>query len=276
MKPSLPEGVAAALAAIVLVVAIVAVATRDTTPVTSSNGVAAPGTSAAPSEAPEETAQATRAAPGAARLPAGAPAASATGHPAATATAAQPGRYDYAETNSNGTRQSRYVVASQGGGKQTENTDDASTIDEVVWRPGGKFETATTFSFPSGSFRCVWSPSFVEYKFPLRIGSTWTVHTTCHPNAQSSLTLEGASRVVASERRDVGGTTVDDWIIATDATIRISSNGSTSTESTRDEDHFAPSYGITVYEVTATTDTDLSGLQTRDRTVRALQNLKPA
>src|SRR5207253_3821368 len=151
-----------------------------------------------------------------------------------------------------------------------------STIDEVVWYASGKLETATTFSFTSGSIRCVWNPRFVEYKFPLRIGSSWTVHTTCRPNGKSSITLDGTSRVVAQERRAVGGATVDAWIIATDATIKFTGNGSSFSEAIRDEDHFAPAYGLTVHEVATTTDTDRSGLQTRNRTVRDLQSLKPA
>jgi hypothetical protein len=144
-----------------------------------------------------------------------------------------------------------------------------------VWRANGKYETATTFSFPNGSFRCTWNPEFAEYEFPLRRGSSWHVQATCHPNAQSSITLSGTSRVMSQQRATVGGTPVDTWTIVTDATIRFTGNGASFTETIRDEDHFAPAYGVTVHEVATTTDTDPSGQQSHDQTTRDLKNLKP-
>jgi len=278
VRASFPEGVALAVAAVVLVVAIVGVTTRDTSKTSSGVAVSA---SASPSSTPQETASRDAAAAPAGsgepapRPPAPAPpVASGPVRPPA-AVPPKPGHYDYSETNSNGTRQSTLVIASQGGGKQTENTDDETTVDEVQWRSNGKFERATTFSFPNGSFRCVWNPEFVEYKFPLRTGSSWTVHTTCHPNAQSSITLDATSRVTGRERRSVAGAAVDAWVIVTDATIKFAGNGASFSEAIRDEDHFAPAYGLTVHEVAVTTDTDPTGVKSRDTTTRDLLRLKP-
>jgi hypothetical protein len=279
VRTSVPEGVGLAVAAIVLVVSLVVVATRSPSK-TSSDGAMSTATPApSVTEGPSSATPASSAAHAAnSAAPTRAPAAATTTAAPVRAGAAvppKPGRYEYTETDSSGPKTSTLDITSHGGGKQTENTDSGSAIDEVEWRPDGKYELATTFSFQAGSFRCDWNPDFVQYKFPLRRGSSWKVLTSCHPNAQSTITLSGSSRVSGQQRMTVGGVTVDTWILLTDAKITFSGNGTSFSESLQDEDHFAPRYGITVREIQTTTDTDPSGQQTHNKTTRELKSLKP-
>lgn len=250
MRASVPEGIVLATAVIVIGLSVAVVATRNPSR-TSSN-------TALPTETPPVTAPAPVA-------------------PVHTGVPRQPrpGRYEYTETDSNGTKISTLGITSRGDGKQTESQDQGNAIDEVVWRADGKIELATTFGFSSGSFRCDWNPDFVEYRFPVRQGASWSVQTSCHPSPQSSITLTGLSRVTGRHRVTVGRQSVDAWIIVTDAIIKFNGTGASFSEAIRDEDHFAPAYGITVHEVATTTDTDPSGQQTHDKTVRDLNSLVP-
>jgi hypothetical protein len=67
---------------------------------------------------------------------------------------------------------------------------------------------------------------------------------------------------------------VDTWVIVTDATIRFAGNGTSFSQAIRDEDHFAPAYGVTVHEIATTTDTDPGGQTSNHRVARELKSLK--
>ena len=185
------------------------------------------------------------------------------------------GKYEYRETDASGTHTSTLAITDTGPGRQTENTDNGQTIDEVAWGSAGKFDLATTFNVGQGSLRCAWSPVFAQYAFPLKAGKAWAVRSSCHPNTATSITLSGTSRVSGRQRVSVAGTSVDTWIVLTDATITFSGNGVAFTERLHDVDHFAPDRGVTVQEVETTTDRDPSGKQTHDTTTRVLQNVAP-
>ena len=272
MRPTIPEGVAAAVAAIVIVIAAVTVGTRG--PAATSSNAAAPPTASAP-PAVQGSSPAATAAPQSRSPQSSARAPARVAPKAGGPVPPEPGHYEYNETDSNGSRVSTLDITSHGAGRYTENQDTGSAVDEVVWRPTGKIELATTFSFATGSVRCDWTPDFVEYKFPLRVGLSWSVHTSCHPNASSYITLSGTSRVTGHQATAAAGQPVDTWIFVTDATITFKGTGGSFSEAIRDEDHFAPAYGITVREIATTTDTDSTGQKTHDRSVRDITSLKP-
>ena len=278
MRRSVPEGIALVVAVIVIAVSVAVVATRNTSK-TSSNTALSSETPAATREPSSSTPAPSSATKGGAavaptKAPVTAPAPAAPVHAGAPGPP-KPGRYEYTETDSNGTKTSTLDITSHGDGRQTEDQDQGNAVDEVAWRPNGKFELATTFGFSNGSVRCDWNPDFVEYRFPLRVGASWSVQTSCHPNPQSSITLSGTSHVMGRHRVTVGRQSVDTWIVVTDATIRFNGTGASFSEMIRDEDHFAPAYGITVHEVATTTDTDPSGQQTHDKTTRDVKSLAP-
>ena len=139
------------------------------------------------------------------------------------------------------------------------------------------YDLATTFGTPPNGIRCDWNPDWAEYAFPLAAGKSWTVHSTCHPAATASVDIVATLRVTGAERTNVGGVTVDVWVIVTDATITFKGPQATDTEKIHDEDHFAPDHGVTVREKTTSSGTDPStGKATNDTETRDLVSLFPS
>src|SRR5690348_9899876 len=138
MRPSVPEGIAAFVATVVLVVAAVTVATRG--PSEKASSAVAPAVTQAPPVTQEPSTSTT--APGSnGGAPTAAP--SGGGAPSAPVRPGGPappkaGHYEYSETDSNGARTSTLDITSHGSGRQTENEDTGSAIDEVAWGPSGK------------------------------------------------------------------------------------------------------------------------------------------
>ena len=125
------------------------------------------------------------------------------------------------------------------------------------------------------SVRCDWNPDLLEYEFPLRAGASWPERSSCHPSSTSTFSVDGTARVSGPEHLSVGGGSVVTWIVTFDGTLRVQGDTQSFSETIHDEDHFSPDHGITVKEVTNTTDTDPSGKQTKDSETRYLENLSP-
>jgi len=273
------ERAALAIAAVVLVLSSVVLAVGGPSKTKSESALASatpvPSASAQPEQAsapPVVTQAPATAAPTSA--PAPVVAVSGAVNPAA-AKPPVPGNYEYAETDSSGSRNSSLVITDHGSGRQTEDLDSGGAVDEMQWSPSGKYDLATFFSGPTGSVHCDWTPDFLQYKFPLHTGLSWNVQTSCHPSASSSIALSGSSHVSGARRMTAAGSQVDVWVVLTDATITFKGNGATFTEKLHDEDDFLPDHGITVREVEATTDTGSSGQQSKDTTTRDLKSLEP-
>lgn len=189
--------------------------------------------------------------------------------------APEAGTYTFKRTDASGTADEHLVVEDAGGGRQTERHPDIT--DEVQWSSSGKFARATTFGTPPNGVRCDWNPDWAEYAFPLTAGKSWTVKSSCHPAATASVEIVASLRVTRAERTSVGGTTVDVWVILTDATITFRTPQGTDVEKVQDEDHFAPDHGITVHEKTTSSGTDpATGKSTNDTETRELVSLYPS
>jgi hypothetical protein len=276
----LMERAALASAAVVLVLAVVSLATGGPSKSGSNSAIA----SATPS--PSVSAPSAIATPVPTVAPTKAPVA-ATKAPVKTAAPSGavrpgpvkppiPGKYLYDENDQGQTSSSSLEITDQGSGKMIENLDDGGQIDEVTWTAHAKYDDATTFGGGGGSIRCDWNPDFFQYVFPLHVGSSWTEKSSCHPNATVAFAVSGTSRVTGTKRVTVGAEQVDTWVVITDATITFGANGRSFTRKIHDEDDFAPDHGITVHEVEASSGTDPStGQPSSDNVTRQLKNLTP-
>src|SRR5581483_10530733 len=215
MRPRWVEGSAFVVALAVMVWSLMAIATHKTDETTQTAAL----TSAVPTEEPASSpADASTPAPvhsAAAGKPATtrAPTTGVTNGGAVRPGAAKPpiaGKYHYDEASSTGTRDSTLEITDQGAGKQIENMDDGSQVDEVIWKPSGKFTNATTFQGgPGGSVRCDWNPDVADYMFPLHAGLSWTLKSSCHPNATTEVDVNGTARVTSTKRLTIAGEQVD-------------------------------------------------------------------
>ena len=266
----------------VIVTALVAIGTRGS----SEPGTAAPladeTTSPEPTPthsppparpgAPAGTDQGVRSTPPAAIRPSGAPTPAA---PSSTASATALGTYEYSETNPEGTSDSTLEVTSQGGARRVENHDSGRAVSEVEWRRDGKYVRVSTFRTPGGDVRCDWNPDFVQFKYPLRRGASWAVQSSCRPNATTTLSVKGSGRVTEARERTVGGRRVSVWVVTSDVTFTFTGGGASQTLVLHDVEDFAPSHGLTVYDVLTTTATDPSGERSERKTTRVLKSLSP-
>ena len=282
MRPTISEWGALGAAVALIVTSLVVVGTRDTAETTAASPLtqefeppattAPPGATPRPAAGGRATARPDATAPSTIQTTAAPPATP----PRGTAGPPALGTYVYAETNPEGTQDSTFEVTSQGGGRRVENHDSGRAVSEVEWRPDAKYVRVSTFRTPGGDVRCDWNPDFVQFKFPLRRGIAWTIDSRCRPNATSTIAVKGSARVTGARQRTVGGERVAVWVVISDVTFTFSGNGASFSQAVHDEEDFAPSHGLTVFDVLTTTGTAPSGEQSRRRTTRVLKSLRPA
>lgn len=174
------------------------------------------------------------------------------------------GKYTYVTSNgtpitfvvegragASGTRQREYFTDDKGqpAGESDQNTwwkGDSKVIEDGKYSGGGQ----ATY--------CDWNPDLLQYPLPLNANSSWNVDSSCKVDlgpqggGQGTLRSTGSSRVVGTERLQVGTKNVDCWVIEGSSTIVVSNaTGQTIfTIQTTVKDWFAAKYGVSARVVT--------------------------
>ena len=166
--------------------------------------------------------------------------------------------------------------------KMVQQQDSATFIHTIAWAPDALRLELTRFEASFGgqayAYDCDWNPDTVEFALPLAAGKTWTVDSRCtaeievQPGQKQTLTIHrtGNQSVTGQKRVDVGGTSVNVWVIEGKTTVQTSGAFNSRQESDGTI-HMAPEYGLRVYqkEVTrgsqgdATVEVKLTSLKPR-------------
>ena len=157
-------------------------------------------------------------------------------NPSPSGTQPKAGRYDYTSSVDPDERIT-FRMEPLGGGRYREHIefDEAppglEVFQETVWSGERKVQDKETSRFAGEERTCDWQPDLVLYQFPLRRGATWQTKGAC-TQGDDSREREMTFRVLGAQRLQVGGRSVDVWVI----------EGGQGSEV---RDYFAPDYGVT-------------------------------
>lgn len=190
-----------------------------------------------------------------------------SGSPVNPGAAAPPKAGKYAYTTSSGAALNLVVEArpSSTGVRQREyftdeNGQPAGSGDQNVWwKADSKVIEDGKYGQGDRSTNCNWEPDLLQYVLPLNANSSWKIDSSCPTDlgpqgGPGKITNTGNYRVVGTERLQVGGKSVDCWVIeGTSDTVIKNATGQTvfSFQSTS-RDWFAPKYGVSARALTTT------------------------
>lgn len=190
--------------------------------------------------------------------------------PSPDATPPKVGVYTYEETTNGETEDTTLRIADAGSGRQEEETDDGTA--EVQWRDEGKYILTAEF----GGFECDFEPDILEIKLPLKKGSSWSFDGKCEPFQGIVVKFKGSSKVTGTEKRTVGDTRVETWVIESKGEVSTDTpQGSFDMKITGSE-RFDPEHGLFVYSKgTAEGEDPSSGENVKESTTSRLKSLTP-
>ncbi|MDQ1396608.1 MAG: hypothetical protein QOG64_1867 [Acidimicrobiaceae bacterium] len=207
--------------------------------------------------------------------------------PAAVAKPPRPGSYRYTGQGNDTGDPGGFTVKVEADGEGGGVTHQVISIPQS----GGNFRNNAAWSNKQLSFErseltqggasysCQWQPATTEYAFPLSVGRTWSMDSTCSASAVGqafSIRRVERSEVKGIAAVAVGGTSVTTWVIERTSTVTITTvNGKDTNQSTTTE-QFAPDRGLFVHRHIDSTETGPDGKPQPASTDVSLQSLDPA
>ena len=267
------DQLALALAWLILVLAVVAIATGGPSDVVRP-GALDPAPAMADAGSAETDVPSTSGATTAPSVSSGPAVTAQTPRPVQTGAANPPraGTYDYRETTDGEVSATMLRIADRGDGRYAEARENA--INEVRWTDDGKFIVQTRFG---PRFRCDWSPQIRELVLPLSAGKAWELEGSCADGSRIDVAFEGTSRVEGTRNVTVEGREIEAWVIRSEATVTFVSGPDSFSQRLSSDDRFAPAYGLYVRSTEKTKGPDPTTGRIRETTtVRELVSLSPS
>ncbi len=109
-------------------------------------------------------------------------------------------------------------VANQGALGQQEYLD-GQRVNDVAWRPDGKYTLQTMYGQPEGLV-CDWEPDARELAFPLEVGQ-WKWRSSCSPYPGLVMERSATSEVTGAAQVIIGGKDVVVWVIRVQSSLRF-------------------------------------------------------
>lgn len=171
-----------------------------------------------------------------------------------------PGVYTYRETSTdqegNTSEQEREVsVENLGAGaegtRQKASFSEQSTTVELfaLWRSDGAWITHWKVSSPQGSFECDWEPDYPHLELPLEVGAEWSSDVSCDTQVDSQpgrFRQQETARVVGTEKVDVGGVSVDTFVIERTTKLESEFGAFQTTQDITERENLSLRYGLEV------------------------------
>jgi hypothetical protein len=181
-----------------------------------------------------------------------APAASSTDPGAEQAPAV--GTYTYVScTDSSDTTDVKVAAAQSGNGvTRRDVTEEAGGLSQTAteaYGPNGILQEVLTIKTGFADIKCDWNPDVLLFPAQLSVGKTWTADSKCtvtnpqDPSKPITLHLTADGKISGRVAANVGGTTVNCWVL--DAHVKLDTpNGAVDLT---EHDHFDPVHGVNVY-----------------------------
>ena len=134
-------------------------------------------------------------------------------------------------------------VANQGAFGQQEYLD-GKRVNDVVWRPDGKYTLQAMFGQPEGLV-CDWEPDARELAFPLEVGQ-WTSRSSCSPYQGLVMERSATSEVTGAAQVIIGGEDVVVWVIRVESSLRFVFGPEVVEQEEMTRVLFSPKYGLAV------------------------------
>ena len=156
-----------------------------------------------------------------------------------------PGTYSYRYNVDNRTVNDSLVVSPADGGQQvlTDSLDGHTERQIVDWSASGRTVVESDGSDDDG---CRWTPGFLTMPWPLTVGQTWHVESSCQ-TGHGGVEQEQDAKVTGRARwRLDDGTEVQTWVISRQTRVTQHFGSTTATSFARSSELFAPALGLVV------------------------------
>lgn len=190
------------------------------------------------------------------------------------------GKYDYAVTqNGQSSTMTETITAKpdeNGAARRTDTYTDGqgnTFTNEQAWSADGMRWLSSHIASAQGTFDCTWTPPILFYAFPLSVGKTWNIDSTCKTTVQNTpitVHVTGNAKVTGKSLDKVAGTNVATWVIEATQNTDVQTTFGTQHTTATLLGHFAPSRGLDTYEKESG-----SAYGQTYNSERTLQNLTP-
>jgi hypothetical protein len=177
--------------------------------------------------------------------------------------APKPGRYPIKVVSSGTEASGTLVVTSDGWQRRGLGAAGSARTEQLAWSDAGARLVAS--GEPGSDGACTWEGRSTSVPSDLRDGRTWSSRVTCDSTVGSQgvkvVRVETAT-VSKRARTQLGGRTLDTWVIDRRITVTIRAQEVTTTSVSISTELFAPGLGIAIYS-TSRTDVPLPDGSTR-------------
>jgi hypothetical protein len=160
-----------------------------------------------------------------------------------------------------------YPIRFTGSGRSTDGTlvidddqwqrrsigSEVRSVQQLSWGDRGAVLAASGEPGADGS--CRWEGPAVAVPSDLRDGRTWSSRTTCRSEVAGApvrVVRREQAQVTKRARTQVGGRTVDSWVIDREVALTIEAETFTTTSVSISTELFAPELGLAVYQTSRT------------------------